>query len=154
MVVWVCVSCSVQSDFCNPMDCRLPVFSVHGILQTRILGWVPFPSPGELPNPGIGWNWDLLHCRQIFFIIWTTREALFGYHVQLFVTPWTVACQASLSMGFSRQAYWSGCYALLQGIFLIQELNPRLLCLLHCRWIFFSHWDTWEAPESLCSTWN
>ena len=24
------------------------------------------------------------------------------------VTPWTVACQASLSMGFSRQEYWSG----------------------------------------------
>jgi len=32
-------------------------------------------------------------------------------HVQLFVTPWTVACRllwAPLSMGFSRQEYWSG----------------------------------------------
>ena len=29
-------------------------------------------------------------------------------HVQLFVTPWTVAHQAPLSMGFSRQDYWSG----------------------------------------------
>ena len=28
--------------------------------------------------------------------------------VQLFATPWTVAYQASLSMGFSRQEYWSG----------------------------------------------
>ena len=28
--------------------------------------------------------------------------------VQLFVTPWTVAQQAPLSMGFSRQEYWSG----------------------------------------------
>jgi len=28
--------------------------------------------------------------------------------VQLFVTPWTVAYQASLSMGFSRHEYWSG----------------------------------------------
>ena len=28
--------------------------------------------------------------------------------VQLFVTLWTVACQAPLSMGFSRQEYWSG----------------------------------------------
>ena len=27
---------------------------------------------------------------------------------QLFVTPWTVAHQASLSMGFPRQEYWSG----------------------------------------------
>ena len=29
-------------------------------------------------------------------------------HVWLFVTPWTVAHQAPLSMGFSRQEYWSG----------------------------------------------
>ena len=29
-------------------------------------------------------------------------------HVQLFATPWTVAHQAPLSMGFSRQKYWSG----------------------------------------------
>ena len=29
-------------------------------------------------------------------------------HVQLFATPWTVACQAPLSMGFSRQEYWNG----------------------------------------------
>ena len=29
-------------------------------------------------------------------------------HVQLFVTLWTVVCQAPLSMEFSRQAYWSG----------------------------------------------
>ena len=28
--------------------------------------------------------------------------------VQLFATPWTVAYQASPSMGFSRQGYWSG----------------------------------------------
>ena len=29
-------------------------------------------------------------------------------HVQLYVTPWTVAHQAPLSMGFPRQEYWSG----------------------------------------------
>ena len=29
-------------------------------------------------------------------------------HVRLFATPWTVANQAPLSMGFSRQEYWSG----------------------------------------------
>ena len=28
--------------------------------------------------------------------------------VQLFVTPWTLACQAAPSRGFSRQEYWSG----------------------------------------------
>ena len=28
--------------------------------------------------------------------------------VQLFAIPWTAACQTPLSMGFSRQEYWSG----------------------------------------------
>ena len=33
---------------CDPVD-----YTVHGILQARILEWVVFPSPGDLPNPGI-----------------------------------------------------------------------------------------------------
>ena len=45
-----------------------------------------------------------------------------------------VARQAPLSMGFSRQEYWSGLPFLLQGIFLTQELN---LGLLHCRQILY-----------------
>ena len=47
------------------------------------------------------------------------------------VTLWTVACQAALSMGFSRQEYWSGCHALLQVIFSTQGWNLHLLHLLH-----------------------
>ena len=35
------------------MDCRPPGSSVHGISQARILQWVPFPSLGDPPNPGI-----------------------------------------------------------------------------------------------------
>ena len=49
--------------------------------------------------------------------------------VQLFATLWTVACQAPLSMGFSRQEYWSGLHALLQGIFPPQGQNPHFLHL-------------------------
>ena len=37
---------------CDLMDCSLPGSSVHGILQARILEWVTFPSPGDLPDPG------------------------------------------------------------------------------------------------------
>ena len=33
---------------CDPMD-----YTVHGILQARILEWVVVPSPGYLPNPAI-----------------------------------------------------------------------------------------------------
>ena len=35
------------------MDCSLPVFSVHGISQARILEWVPIPFSSDLPDPGI-----------------------------------------------------------------------------------------------------
>ena len=35
------------------MDCSPQVSSVYGILQVRILEWVPFPSLEDLPNPGI-----------------------------------------------------------------------------------------------------
>ena len=46
---------SLQSclTLCDPMDCSPPSTSVHGILQARILKWLPFPSPGGLPEPGI-----------------------------------------------------------------------------------------------------
>ena len=52
-------------------------------------------------------------------------------HVQLFVTLWTVARQAPLSMGFSKQEYRSEYHALLQGICLTKESKPCLLCLLY-----------------------
>ena len=35
------------STLCDPMD-----YTVHRILQARVLQWVPFPSPGDLPNLG------------------------------------------------------------------------------------------------------
>ena len=38
--------------FCDPVDCSLPVSSVNGIYQARILEWLPFPSPGDPPDPG------------------------------------------------------------------------------------------------------
>ena len=39
--------------FCNPTHCSQSGSSVHGISQARILSALPFPSPGELLNPGI-----------------------------------------------------------------------------------------------------
>ena len=57
--------------------------------------------------------------------------------VWFFATPWTVAHQAPLPMGFSRQEYWSGCHFLLQGIHPSQ--GP---CI--GRWILY-HWTTREG---------
>ena len=53
--VYECTSAKLLSRvwLCDPMDSRLPGFSVHGSFQARILEWSPFSSPGDLPNPGI-----------------------------------------------------------------------------------------------------
>ena len=46
--------CCAQSCpiLCDPMDGNLPDSFVHEISQARILEVLPFPSPGDLPNPG------------------------------------------------------------------------------------------------------
>ena len=51
--------------------------------------------------------------------------------VQCFPTPWVVACQASLSMGFFRQECWSGFPFPSPGIFPTQGMNLHLLSLPH-----------------------
>ena len=51
--------------------------------------------------------------------------------VPLFAIPWTVARQAPLSMGFSRQGYWSGLPFPPPGDLPHQESNLHLLCLMH-----------------------
>ena len=59
--------------------------------------------------------------------------------VCFFMTPWTVACQAPVIPGKNTIAY---CHFLLQGIFLIQGLNPHLLN----SWKTLYHRTIWEVP--------
>ena len=49
--------------------------------------------------------------------------------IQLFATPWTVACQAPLPMGFSRQQYWSGLPCPSPRDLLNPGIEPRSLAL-------------------------
>ena len=46
-------------------------------------------------------------------------------HVRVFVSPWTVVYQAPLSMGFSRQEYWSGLPFASQGDLPNPGIEPR-----------------------------
>ena len=48
------------------MNCLPPGSSVHGILQARILEY-PFPSPGDLPDPGINQTWVSHIAGQILY---------------------------------------------------------------------------------------
>ena len=50
-------------------------------------------------------------------------------HVLLFATPWTVACQAPLSLEFSRQEYWSGLPFPSPGVLPNPEIKPTSLAL-------------------------
>ena len=64
--------------------------------------------------------------------------------IQLFATLWTAAHQASLSIRFSRQEYWSGfpCPPL-------EDLpQTHISCIAGG---FFTHWPTWEALIHPCS---
>ena len=68
-------------------------------------------------------------------------------HVQLFVTPWTVTCQAPLSMEFSRQEYWSGLLFPSPGD--LSDLGAKL-CFL-----YLLHWQVGSLPlASPGKSWN
>jgi len=68
---------------CNPMDYILPFPLVHGILQARILEWVPVSSSmGTFPPRDQSYISCLLHCMQILYpmgsekaLCWIVRYA-------------------------------------------------------------------------------
>ena len=61
-------------------------------------------------------------------------------------TPWAVACQAPLSMGFSRQEYWSGLPSLFPGHLPDLGIEPVSLTSLTLAGGFFIVSAAWEAP--------
>ena len=107
---------SLQScpTLCNPRDGSPPGSPVPGILQARTLEWVAI----SLSN---AWEWKVkvksLSC------VW------------LPATPWTAAYQAPLSMGFSRQEYWSG----------VPLPSPLLHTGLHTLVINFIRWELFSS---------
>ena len=70
--------------------------------------------------------------------------------VRLFVTPWTVAYQAPLPMGFSRLGYWSGLPLPSPGDLPNPGIEPRLP---HCRQTLYrlSHQGSPDGKESACN---
>ena len=87
--VAVAAAKSLQScpTLCDPIDGSPPGSPVPGILQARTLEWVAI---------------SFSNARK-----WKVKAKSLSC-VWLLATPWTAAHQASPSMGFSRQEYWSG----------------------------------------------
>ena len=67
--------------------------------------------------------------------------------VQLFATLWTVVHQAPLSMGFSRQEYWSGLPSPSPGDLPDPGTEPLSLMSLAFAHRFFTTSATWEDPQ-------
>ena len=86
------------------MDCGPPGSYVHAIFQAEILEWVAifFSSGFSRPRDQTHVSW---FGRQILY---PCGGGLVAKSSPTLATPWTVAHQALLSMGFSRQVYWSG----------------------------------------------
>ena len=72
-------------------------------------------------------------------------------HVQLFLTPWTVAHQAPLSMGFSRQEYWSGLSFPSPGDLLDPGIKPTSLLFPKLAGQFFTTSTTKYLIACNCS---
>ena len=72
---------------CDPIDGSPPGSPIPGILQAITLEWVAISFSSA-------WNWKV-KVKSLSLI-------------RLVATPWTAACRAPPSMGFSRQEYWSG----------------------------------------------
>ena len=66
-------------QLCDPMDCNLPDFSVHGIFQGRMLEWVAV-SFSRRSFPPRDWT-QVSHIVGRCFIFWATREVLFSCKV-------------------------------------------------------------------------
>ena len=97
--------CSVDKScltLFDPLDYSPPGSSAHGIFKARILEWLPFPSPGDLPDPGI---------EPVYLV----SPALGGFStteppivvqllscVWLFVTPWSHLASPKKIWRFSK----------------------------------------------------
>ena len=94
-----------------------------GFSWQKYCSGLPFSSPGDLPNPGIEF--------MSLALLLLSRVS----HVWLCATPWTAAYQAPLSMGVSRQEYWSGSPVPSPSLALVGRFS-------------FYHSATWEAHRA------
>ena len=86
----------------------------------------------------------LLNGISFWNLFWTCVLRHFN-RVWLFASPWAVACQAPLSMAFSRQEYWSG-WPCPSGGFPDLGIEPESLMSPALTGWFFTFSTTWEAP--------
>ena len=87
-----------------------------GFSRQEYWSGLPFPSPGDIPNSGVEPGAPAVQADSLPYeppgkplnSHGCGGGGLVANLCLTLATPWTVACQVLLSMGFSRQEYWSG----------------------------------------------
>ena len=127
--------------------------ATHSSILACKISWIEEPVALQsmgLQRVGHDWatqlNW-IFHCVYVPqlsypFVCWWTSRLLPcpGYYKQCCNKHWGTCvsfnsvdlkwrCQAPLTMGFSRQEYWSGCHSLIQGMILTQGLKIWVSCI-------------------------
>ena len=120
---------SLQScpTLCDPIDGSLPGSPIPGILQARTLEWVAISFSNA-------WTWKMK--VKLFSRVW------------LPATPWTAAYQAPLSMGFSRQEYWSGLPSPSPTVEYYLAIKNEILLFVTNGWTY-AKWNIRER-QTLC----
>ena len=129
-------------------------FQSHSSLQKIKQGGDSYLSFSSSENRGGRKKIELWHVmpkRRVW-----VGECCVLIRVWLFATPWTVAHQAPLFIGFSRQDYWSGLPFPSAGDLPNPEIKPTFpiyvsctsrriigFCLFVCLFVYY--WATWEA---------
>ena len=160
---WKCQSLRGLQLFATPWTvvCQAP--RSVGFSRQKYWSGLLFSSPGDFPDPGIELESPTLQAdflpseplgketrtKADNKNLWEqpgvgfSRQRPSSYHysevkslsrVRPFVTPWTITYQALLSMGFSRQEYWSGLPFPSPGVFQTQQSNSGLQ---HCRQMLY-----------------
>ena len=129
-------------------DCILPSFSSS--LFSKLLLSFHYKQQSTHPERSITYHACCFMSCPILCVLWIT--SCFS-HVQLFVTPWTVASRLLCPWYSPGKNTGVSCPALLPGIFPTQGSNPHLLCLLIGRQVL--HWQCHlESPNNLSKDHN
>ena len=120
--------------------------AVHGVAksQTWLSNWTELGFPGGAS--GKESTYQFRRCKRCRFNPWVRKipwsgGGLVTKSCPTLAIPWTVACQAPLTMEFSRQEYWSGLSSPSPG----DLPNPEIFCIAGR---FFTKWARREASIS------
>ena len=133
------------------MDCSLPDSSVHGIFQARILAWVAIPFSRGPSRPRDQTQVSCISRKILYHVNPRPKSHQFQFShsvISSSATPWTAACQASLSITNSQSllklisiesVMQSNHFTLCHPLLLLPSIFPSIRVfsnesVLHIRW--------------------